>query len=151
MSTLTPEQRTAVVTEAYTWLRTPYHHAGDVKGRGVDCVKILIAVYSKVLGFPCFDPGPYPADWYMHRSEERYLTGLKQYTQEVTDREALPADIFIFKYGRCFSHAAIVVEYPRVIHAHAVDCMVSLGDVNNGPLASHERRLMEVVIDERPS
>ena len=36
-----------VRSEALTWLGTPYHHQGRVKGVGVDCGQILISIYEK--------------------------------------------------------------------------------------------------------
>lgn len=34
------------VAEAITWLGTPYHHQGRVKGVGVDCGTLLCEVYA---------------------------------------------------------------------------------------------------------
>lgn len=36
------------VAEAMTWLGTPYHHQGRVKGVGVDCATLLCEVYKEV-------------------------------------------------------------------------------------------------------
>ncbi len=77
----------------------------------------------------------YPMDWNLHRDEERYLDILARYTREIdglphfdpragaADQptgagKVLPADIVIWKFGRCFSHGAIVVDWPVVIHAY---------------------------------
>ena len=35
------------VQEALTWLGTPYHHQGRVKGVGVDCGTLICEVYEK--------------------------------------------------------------------------------------------------------
>lgn len=35
------------VAEALTWLGTPYHQQGRVKGVGVDCGTLLCEVYEK--------------------------------------------------------------------------------------------------------
>lgn len=35
-----------IVTEARTWIGTPFHHQGRVKGAGVDCVGLLVGVAS---------------------------------------------------------------------------------------------------------
>ena len=37
-------QRQRVVAEAETWLRTPYHHMGRIKGGGIDCPTLLAEV-----------------------------------------------------------------------------------------------------------
>ena len=44
-SVMSDAQRAAVVAEARSWIGTPYHHAADVKGHGVDCAMLLIRVY----------------------------------------------------------------------------------------------------------
>ncbi len=36
------------VQEALTWLGTPYHHQGRIKGVGVDCGTLICEVYEKV-------------------------------------------------------------------------------------------------------
>ena len=109
------EQRTAVVEEARSWLRTPYHHQGRIKGVGVDCAMLLCDVYHQVGLIPYIDPRPYPVDWNQHRSTERYLEWVEQYARPVSAPQ--PGDIAVWRFGRCFAHGAIVVEWPTVIHA----------------------------------
>lgn len=41
---------TEIITAARTWLGTPYHHQGRVKGVGVDCIGIIVGVAAD-LGF----------------------------------------------------------------------------------------------------
>jgi cell wall-associated NlpC family hydrolase len=43
---MSASQRAAVVAEAKTWIGTPYHHAADVKGHGVDCAMLLVRIYG---------------------------------------------------------------------------------------------------------
>lgn len=116
------EQRAAVVAEARTWLGTPYHHAAGVKRAGVDCAFLLIRVYAAVGLIETFDPRPYPADWHLHRDQERYLGWVHQYARPVP--APLPGDIVLFKFGRCVSHGAIVVDWPTVIHAYRSEGVV---------------------------
>lgn len=125
-------QRQAVVAEAKTWLKTPYHHSARIKGAGVDCAQILIAVYSACGIIEAFDPGYYPSDWMLHRSEERYLSWIDKYAQ-VTDTP-LPGDIVLYRFGRCISHGGIVIEWPTIIHAHMPDRQVTLAEGDKGSL-----------------
>lgn len=126
--------RATVVAEAETWLRTPYHHRARIKGAGVDCAQILIAVFSSAGLIEVFDPGDYPPDWMLHRDEERYLDLVRVYAHEI-DGPPLPGDIAVWRYGRTFSHGAIVTEWPNIIHAHRTDRMVTRADGTQGPLA----------------
>jgi|SRR5579872_717175 len=141
-------ERAAVIRYAQEWLRTPYHHGGRVKGAGVDCAMLLAEVYAEAglvrhLAIP-----HYPPDWHLHRDAERYLGVLLDHAVEylpviaspqgeaiqagslrrnaprdddksiMPRRPILPADIALWRFGRCFSHGAIVVDWPIVIHAY---------------------------------
>ena len=110
------EKRELVINIAKTWLGTPYHTGGRVKNAGVDCLTLLAEVYSEAGIIARPEIPYYPNDWHLHRSSERYLEGLLQYAHEV--ETPLAGDIAMWKFGRCFSHGAIVVEYPVIIHAY---------------------------------
>jgi len=110
-------KRQEVVAVARTWLGTPYHAMGRVKGVGVDCLTLLAEVYTEAGIIPRVDIPYYPQDWHLHRSNERYLEGLSRYACEI-ETAPLPGDIALWKFGRCMSHGAIVVEWPVIIHAY---------------------------------
>ncbi len=99
-------ERARVVAEARKWVGTPYHACADVRGAGVDCGMLLVRVFVDTGLLAPFDPRPYPEDWHLHRSEERYLYFASDRLGEVA--EPGPGDIIVFKYGRTFSHGAIV-------------------------------------------
>ncbi len=113
---MTPELQEAICAEALTWERTPYHHQGFVKGVGVDCAFFLIKVYHSVGLIPDIDPRPYPMDWHLHRDAERYLGWVEQYATQV--EEPVKGGLAVFKFGRCYSHGTIVLEWPSIIHAY---------------------------------
>lgn len=136
---ITENQRTDVVAQARTWLGTPWHHMGDVQGAGVDCLMLLVRVYSACKLIPAdVDPRPYAQDWHMHRAEEMYLAGVGQYSQ-ATDTP-LPGDVAMFQFGRCVAHAAIVVEWPLIIHAFRDQRAVVLSDVSVSDYLSRRLR-----------
>lgn len=108
--------RNAVLREAESWLHTPFHHEARLKGIGVDCLMLLAEVYEKAGVIPHVEVEHYPADWYMHRDQEKYLGGVLRYAREVEIPS--PADVVVFHMGRVFSHGGIVFEWPKLIHAH---------------------------------
>lgn len=112
------QQRQTVIDIARTWERTPYRHMGRVKGAGADCLTILAEVFQEAGLIEKVEIEFYPKDWMQHRSAERYLQGLLNYTKEIFTTPQ-PGDIIVWKVGRCFSHGAIVIDYPNVIHALA--------------------------------
>lgn len=147
------EQRAAVVAEARSWLGTKYHHEGRLRGVGVDCGQLLIAVYAAVELIPSFSTGHYPFDWAQHRDAERYLNFVKEHGREIVgppDGPApLPGDLLLWRFGRCFSHGAIIVEWPRIIHAQVgAGCIEGDADRDQAlnwvgqPLAERPRQRM---------
>ena len=111
------EERQAVTTAAMRWLGTPFHHEAMVKGAGVDCGMFLIAVYREVGLIPEFTVEHYSSQWHLHRDREWYLELLSQYGREIPEEEKRFGDAVIWKFGRVFSHAAIILLWPLVIHA----------------------------------
>lgn len=117
--------RAAVVREALSWQGTPYHSGACLKGVGADCATLLIGVYAAVGAVKEFDPGYYPPDWHLHSGIERYLAVVAKHGKQV--EAALPGDIAVWKFGRLFSHGAIVIDWPKIIHA-VVGVGVILGE-----------------------
>lgn len=108
-------QRQSVITEAATWLNTPWAHNQAVKGIGVDCGQFPLEVYIACGRIGRESVDDYPIDWALHRNEERYLQIVERYCVRVESPQQ--ADLVVFKYGRTFSHGGIVVDYPKIIHA----------------------------------
>ncbi len=125
--------REQIVAAARAWQSTPFHHAGRVKGAGVDCLQLLVAVYSEVGLLPPVDTGHYPRDWHFHKSEERYLDAVSSHAYQVGVPQ--PGDLALFKFGRCVSHAAIVIDWPLCIHAYFGQGVVEVDAVNGAELA----------------
>jgi cell wall-associated NlpC family hydrolase len=131
------EERQRVVEVAKSWLHTPYHHMGRVKGVGVDCATFLCEVYREAGISNYIDLDFYPMDWALHRDKERYLETILKYTHIVS--RAKMADIIIYRFGRVASHSAIVTQYPKVIN-----CYVEIGvceDVDGSIRLPFERRI----------
>jgi NlpC/P60 family putative phage cell wall peptidase len=130
-------RREAVVTEAAGWIGTPFHHAARVKGAGVDCLMLLAEVYERAGVAARIEPPFYVPDWHLHRDAERYLEGLLHYARPVEAAGA--GDVALFRFGRTFSHGAVVVAWPRLIHAYW-SIGVVWGDAGLYPLAGRPVR-----------
>lgn len=112
-------QRAAVVAEALAWERTPYHAGARIKGVGVDCALYLLEVFERTGLVAHLDPGHYPRDWHLHRSEEHYMGWLDAYCVRLPRTvQAMPGDIALFKFGRCYSHGAILVTPDTLTHSY---------------------------------
>lgn len=125
--------RAAVVAEAATWIGTPYHHQGRVKGVGVDCAMLLCDVYYTCGIIPYIDPRPYPMDWMEHRSNEVFLEWVEQYGT-VTQAPAA-GDVVMFRFGRCFSHGGIMLNDRELIHSYRKEHCVTRSDLSDARLA----------------
>ena len=125
--------RAAVVAEAKTWLKTKWMHHSCVKGAGVDCAHFLKAVFVNCGLISDFDLGPYPSDWMLNQSEERFLAQIKEHM--VPTDAPLPGDVAVWKFFRCYSHGGIVIDWPTVIHAYARERCVTWGDASKYELA----------------
>lgn len=128
-------QREAVVREAMSWLRTPYHHMGRVKGHrgGVDCAMLLAEVYERAGVVPHVDVSHYPRDWHLHRNDERFLSYILPRAVEIADHP-MPGDVVTYHVGRGMAHAGIVIfpGWPAIIHSDMDARCVTLGDGTQG-------------------
>ena len=116
--------RLKVITEAKSWIGTPYHQQASVKGAGVDCAYLLMCVYHEVGLTEMPDVGNYASDWHLHRSEEQYLSWVQKYAKRTENPQT--GDIALFKFGRCVSHGAIVLTQDTVIHSYiGLGCVIS--------------------------
>lgn len=127
--------RAKIAAEAIDWLTTPYHHHARIKRVGVDCAQILCAVYEEVGLVPHIETGFYPVDWHLHRGEEIYQRWLADSGARRLPLEEEPdiGDIAIYKFGRTYSHAGILVERELVVHAY-VGRGVILSRMSEDPL-----------------
>lgn len=128
--------RARVIAAARAWLGTPYHHAADMRGVGVDCAMILVRVFCDLGLVEAFDPRPYTKDWMLHRDDERYLGFLAARSHEVAKPK--PGDIILFRVGRCYAHGGIVTKAKQltIIHAFAATACVVEEEVARTPQLS---------------
>jgi len=110
-----------IVMAATSWLNTPYHHHGRVKGVGVDCAQFLVAVALEtgLIGEDMAGQVPnYPVQWHLHNREEKLLDMLDLFDCfEIPKEETQPGDILCFKFGRTTSHLGIKISETEFIHA----------------------------------
>lgn len=135
---LVEAERADVATEALTWLGTPYHHHGRIKGVGVDCAQLLCAVFESVGLVPKIETGPYAVDWHLHHSEEVFSNWLAKYATLKPAGEVLQVgDVCLWRFGRTFSHGSIYVGDDLFIHAY-IGRGVILSRTNEDPLGGRQ-------------
>jgi len=133
------EGRAEVIRVAYEWLGTPFADCGRVKGKngGVDCAQFAFCVYRevKLIDAALYREAPkYPSDWFLHRDEDKLLEIVRRFARETSNPK--PADLALWKFGRTYSHVAIMLDRPNIIHADVEAGEVILGYENGGRLAN---------------
>lgn len=119
--------RERVVKEALEWQGTPYHSHGRVKKVGCDCLTFVVQVYENAGVIEHYKVPYYSPEFHLHRNEEIYLNGMlalcneldygTRKFSEVRNEPLLSGDIVLFRFGRVFSHGAIITKWPKVIHS----------------------------------
>jgi len=125
--------REIIVEEAKSWVGTPYHAMGKVKGAGVDCGQILIEVFGNAGIVEKFDTGYYPIDFNMHSHEQSYFKFVEQYAHTIDKPKN--GDIVLYKFGRLISHSGIIVDVENKMIVHALmDVGVIMSQWDEGDL-----------------
>ncbi|MBX9726212.1 MAG: C40 family peptidase [Rickettsiales bacterium] len=114
-----------IVVRARTWLGTPFHHQARLKGKGCDCLGLIIGVVDE-LGLKdahgrllsAYDEITYPKEPDGAYLIEK-LTGL---LDEVPIADARAGDLALFKVRENPQHLAILSDYDNtlgMIHSFA--------------------------------
>ena len=118
-----------------------------IRGVGVDCGRFPYAVYAACgLGVPSLPPH-WPRDFMCHAmaDSEPYIQLVRDKLVAVDDGPPLPGDLALFRphRSRCFSHSAIVIDWPTVIHARGVGVhpQVEIASAKEWPLLGSPVRI----------
>ena len=140
-------ERHAVVREAESWIGTPFHHMGRIKGRngGVDCAYSCAMIYHAALPdrVPALAFGYYAPGWNLSKrgaAPERYLATVTAMPGVREVQEPLPGDLALFHWGLAWAHGAVVVGWPHIIHADMNAGFVALAAANQGRLSRQRAR-----------
>ncbi len=102
-----------VVRQARTWLNTPYHHQGRLKGVGVDCAGLIIGVAHE-LGLSQFD-----VDGYSARPDGDSLRRLcEQHMGRLAIDALQPGDVLLFQFDAHPGHLAFLSDAQAILHAY---------------------------------
>ena len=124
-------QRQAVISEALSWEWTPFVWHASVKGEsgGCDCGQLLKAAFA-VIGINAILP-EYSTQFFLHSGDELYIRAVEQYCIPVPHPE--PGDTVLFQMGMAYGHAGIVIQWPKIIHAHGKSKYVQQADALTDP------------------
>lgn len=120
------QQRDAVDRVARSWIGTPYHDLGEVKGVGTDCGKLIKCVFVEAGIIADFAIAEYSPQHFLHQHEEQYLGYVTRFAREIAAQNVRPGDVVLYRVGNCFAHGGIVIKpgWPSIVHAHGISRVV---------------------------
>lgn len=112
--------RAMIVTEARSWLGTPYRHQASLKGVGCDCLGLVRGVWRAVIGSEPEAPPPYAPDWAEASGGEPLAEAALRHLDPIALAEFGAGDVLLFRWraGLTAKHAAIATAPDTMIHAH---------------------------------
>jgi NlpC/P60 family putative phage cell wall peptidase len=119
-----PITRHHIVTEARTWIGTPYRHQASLKGVGCDCLGLVRGVWRAVIGAEPERAPPYRPDWAEAASGEPLAEAAARHLVAIDLARARgawePGDVLLFRWRANLpaKHAAIVTAPDLMVHAH---------------------------------
>jgi cell wall-associated NlpC family hydrolase len=139
-------QREAIVREAATWRGTPYRGWARMKHCGADCIGFVAGVFINCghiseEAAQAAIPQAYSLQIGQHQETTEYVAGILRFMREIPESEVKAGDVVMFKLKNnfAFSHSAIVVRWPLVIHTMAHGG-VRDADANRMPLLAGTAR-----------
>lgn len=113
---LSTEQAQAFIAEAMTWEGTPYLAHARIKGGGTDCIQFVAAAAVASGVVSAVDIRKDYSTVVPEGSE--YVDRMLQYCDEVTEQDAVPGTIAMWKVPAGWMHSGVVINWPdAVIHA----------------------------------
>lgn len=108
------EWAAALITEARTWLGTPFHHQGRTPGRAADCAAIVVCP-AQAVGIKAQD-----VPVYSHQPGGLLRQMIERQMLAVPRDDIRPGDVLLMKYDLP-QHLALVTGIAplRILHAHA--------------------------------
>jgi cell wall-associated NlpC family hydrolase len=102
---------------AQSWLGTPFHHHGRLRGVGVDCVQLLGQILVEVGAITDYSFPPYAMDAKaLTRSiVVDYLEARPDFQR--VEGNTMPGDILCIRWHRVPHHCGLVIDAETFVHA----------------------------------
>ena len=111
--------RASIISEARSWIGTPYHHQASLKGVGADCLGLVRGVWHTIHGFEAETPPGYSRDWAEASGHETLLDAAGRHMTAGGIASMQPGDILIFRFraGVPAKHIGVLVSPTSFVHA----------------------------------
>ena len=113
-------QHHIILTEARSWIGTPYRHQASLKGVGCDCLGLARGVWRAVVGPEPFPIPPYSRDWGETGAHEVLADGARTAMIEIDAAAIGPGALVLFrmKPRAIAKHVGIVTGPDSLVHAY---------------------------------
>jgi len=111
-------QRQKVLEEAMAWKGAAYHDRAAVPYLVCDCATFPLMCFSRAGCFEWDGTLPYwsPQDWLHNPDEHKYMDQVEKFGfREITEAEAKPGDLVVYRVCHSWTHGAIIIEWPRYV------------------------------------
>jgi len=109
--------RAQVITEARTWVGTPYLHQARMKLVGVDCIGVVIGT-ARALGLVATD---FDITGYSRQPDGTLIEKAGRYMTRITQAAMQPGDVVAIAFDGDPQHFGILVDYRHgglaIVHA----------------------------------
>jgi NlpC/P60 family putative phage cell wall peptidase len=115
--------RDQIVTEALTWVATPYRHQASLKGVGCDCLGLIRGVWRALYGDEPETAPDYTPDWAEAKGTETLAEAAARHMAAVPLADAEAGDVLLFRWRPNLpaKHAGILIPPSssglRFVHA----------------------------------
>ena len=112
--------RQQIITEALSWVGTPYQHQCSTKYAGCDCLGLVRGVWRTLYGFEPAPLPPYSPDWAEVGGAETLRDAAAHYLDPIPLDQAKPGDVILFRMRADVpaKHMAILLDEDLIVHAY---------------------------------
>lgn len=131
-----------IISEARSWIGTPYRHQASCKGAGCDCLGLIRGVWRAVAGSEPENVPAYTKDWSEPQGDERLWRAARRhlFQKELTDEAAGDVVLFRMKTGSVAKHLGIVTRIGP--EAHFIHAYSGHGVVESAFVRAWRRRIV---------
>lgn len=109
-----------VLSEAESWIGTPYRHGASSRGISCDCLGLVRGIWRRLYGNEPENPAAYAPDWAEAAMGDPLLEAAARHMQRRDENNPQPGDLLIFRWRSdvAAKHLGIMTSDNRFIHAY---------------------------------
>ena len=117
---LTSVDPARIIATARSWLGTPYHEQGSLRGVGCNCLGLARGVWREVVGSEPFPIPPYSRDWGETEPREVLAADGRSMMIEILPADAGASALVLFRMmpRAIAKHVRILTGPDRFIHTY---------------------------------